>query len=244
MPGNFGDELGPLLVTLLTGRAVEWAAPGDCDLAAVGSILAQVSREAGRAGRQAPLPVWGSGLIGPDPAPLHPSLVPLALRGALTRDLLGLPPLPLGDPGILAPALVPRGPLRRRWGIVPHFSQRNLPLVRDLAARPGCTLIDPTAPPLDVLARIASCEAILSSSLHGLIVADGYGIPCRWLDLPSHDAHRFKFDDYRSGVGRPPFDEIGPEAAGQGGGTGDPPAPFALPQDAGATLAAVLTAAL
>ena len=46
---------------------------------------------------------------------------------------------------------------------------------------------------------IASCEVVLSQSLHGLIVADALGVPNVWI-APTGDmvGGRFKFDDYFS----------------------------------------------
>ncbi|MCZ0961033.1 glycosyltransferase family 2 protein [Paracoccus benzoatiresistens] len=205
---NFGDDLGPLVVRHLIGRDVEWARAGDCDLATIGSILSQVSRDAARTGRQSDLLVWGSGLMETDPAPLHPSLVTLAVRGELTRDTLQLGQLPLGDPGIFAADVVPAGRRSHRWGIVPHYSHRNSREIRALAKERGCILIDPTDEPAKVLRDISACEAILSSSLHGLIVADSYNLPCCWLNIASHKSHEFKFADYCSGVERWPFDEV------------------------------------
>ncbi|WP_207100517.1 glycosyltransferase family 2 protein [Paracoccus shandongensis] len=212
---NFGDDLGPLVVKQLTGREIEWAAAADCDLASVGSILSQVSRDAARNARKSSILVWGSGLITNDPSPLHRSLDLLAIRGELTRDTLGLPDLPLGDPGIFAADVVPAGAREYAWGIVPHYSQRRSKEIRDLAKAHDCLLIDPTNDPVKVLRDISSCEAILSSSLHGLIVADSYGIPCCWLNVPSHKSHEFKFADYCSGVRRWNFDEVSLERASE-----------------------------
>lgn len=210
---NFGDDLGPMVVRYLTGRDVEWAAAGKCDLASIGSILSQVSRDATRHKRDSKLLVWGSGLIEPNPTPLHHSLVPLAVRGGLTRDTLQLGELPMGDPGIFAADIVPPSKRVYRWGIVPHYSQRNAPEIKALAKEHGCVLIDPTNDPDKVLSYISACASILSSSLHGLIVADSYGLPCCWLNVPSHKSHEFKFMDYCNGVNRRPFDVVGLEEA-------------------------------
>lgn len=204
--GNFGDELGPLIVSKISGRTTEWADAADCDLASIGSILSQVSKSAARADRSSELLVWGSGLIEEDITKLHPSLSPLAVRGEYTRDALGLSQsLPLGDPGILSDLLVPQQPKRYKWGVVPHFTHRNNEFIKQAAKQENCVLIDPTAPPLDVLALISSCDAVVSSSLHGLIVADSFGVPCVWLDIESHKSHHYKFADYCSGVNRPAF---------------------------------------
>lgn len=55
----------------------------------------------------------------------------------------------------------------------------------------------------DVIDDIASCDAILSSSLHGLIVAEAYGIPNVWIEFgkPLIGGH-FKFHDFFLSIGR------------------------------------------
>jgi hypothetical protein len=77
-------------------------------------------------------------------------------------------------------------------------------------ATPHARLINVRDP--DVLATvrtIASCDFVVSSSLHGLIAADAFGIPnvwVRWSDRVAGGS--WKFLDYFRSVGRP---ERGPE---------------------------------
>lgn len=207
--GNFGDELGPLVVSYLTGRPSRYAEPADCDLASIGSILSQVSKQAARSCRSSDLFIWGSGLIEEDIHQLYSCLKPLAVRGQSTRDALGLrDDLPLGDPGILSSRLVKAQKKKHKWGIVPHFSHRKSKSILEIARENKCLLIDPTDPAEKVLKAISSCYGIVSSSLHGLIVADSYSIPCVWLDIKSHKSHDYKFADYCSGVARDQFYKV------------------------------------
>ncbi len=46
------------------------------------------------------------------------------------------------------------------------------------------------------LTEILSCEKIVSSSLHGIILADAYGIPSAWLSSTTPKGLEFKFYDY------------------------------------------------
>jgi pyruvyltransferase len=66
--------------------------------------------------------------------------------------------------------------------------------------RKDLIVIDVQQQPLEVFTKIDSCRYILSSSLHGLIVADSLGIPNAWLDAPDLIGGRFKFDDYYSAL--------------------------------------------
>lgn len=63
-------------------------------------------------------------------------------------------------------------------GIIPHFKEQDHPLVKKLHDYyDNSIVIDLTEPPKTVVETIGSCEYILSSSLHGLIVADSFHIP-------------------------------------------------------------------
>jgi len=48
----------------------------------------------------------------------------------------------------------------------------------------------------ETLTGILSCEKILSSSLHGIILADAYGISSAWLRSSTPKGLEFKFYDY------------------------------------------------
>ena len=63
--------------------------------------------------------------------------------------------------------------------------------------------------PLDrwstVIRRISQAGLVISSSLHGLVVADAFGIPCTYLRL-SEEENILKYEDYVLGVGRKRLD--------------------------------------
>ena len=56
----------------------------------------------------------------------------------------------------------------------------------------------------DIIDKICSCEFIVSSSLHGLIVSDSYNVPNLWASFPKDNINGglFKYKDYFSSVGR------------------------------------------
>jgi hypothetical protein len=61
-------------------------------------------------------------------------------------------------------------------------------------------LIDPQGPVDLVLEQISSSETVVASSLHGLITADAYGIPCIWAAARYKfvGTGDFKYQDYQS----------------------------------------------
>lgn len=131
----------------------------------------------------------------------------VSLRGPLTWDLLSRPDvLTLGDPGILARALVAKSSIRveRDWpsgtdfALVPHFSEADYYLSR----YPNLSIIDPRQHPLEVCAQIQQVGQVFSSSLHGIVVADSFGIPSVWLERLNGSHGHHKFIDYFLSVGR------------------------------------------
>jgi hypothetical protein len=187
---NFGDALTPWLIERLGGRTPRFVPhdhPGP-RLMVTGSI-------AGLAGPGAT--VWGAGLMWRNEA-LSPHARWLAVRGPLTRAQVlasgGCCPAVWGDPALLLPRLhvPPAGP-RRGIGFVPHFSDRaRLPV--GWAEAQGLRLVDLQTGIEPVIDAIATCEWVVSTSLHGLIVAHAYGVPAVWAqlrDLPSGDGVKF-----------------------------------------------------
>ncbi|BBH46215.1 exopolysaccharide glucosyl ketal-pyruvate-transferase [Pseudomonas sp. KU43P] len=192
-----------MIVERVSHRKVVYSGVKDADIIAIGSILDR-TRKAKIFGFPRRLHVWGAG--SGKPLDIYSSRHHYhALRGekckAQIRGLKGSPVL--GDPGLLAPLLVKKPSTKKtRIGIVPHISQRNSPAIAYLLSRnPGARIIDVCAPVKHVLEAIASCDFVLSSSLHGLIVADAYGVPNQWLCLERNPHWEFKFQDYYSGIG-------------------------------------------
>lgn len=129
-----------------------------------------------------------------------------AVRGPLTREYIlnnlkiDCPKI-YGDPALLLPQLFPelkRKP-KRTIGIIPHIKDINL-----FAENPN--LISPSDDWKKVVKQILECKFIISSSLHGLIVAEAFGIPARWLNnksLPSYEKEgTFKYNDYYASTNR------------------------------------------
>jgi hypothetical protein len=190
---NFGDDLTRWLLPRY-GIIPMHRPSADARLIAVGSILEALSPDYDGA-------IWGSGLILDREYPLPHAKV-LALRGHLTRERVGADAdVPLGDPGILVARRLRRPSARWDVGLVPHLDHRSHARFRSLAATPGVSVrvIDVRRSAPQAVREIAACRAIVSTSLHGLITADSYGIPATWTRLdPELGGGDFKFRDYES----------------------------------------------
>lgn len=200
---NFGDALSPMIVGHLAGRDVRHAGPRRADMFAVGSMLQVVRRNFDDPRDGAPLVVWGTGLLRPVNGTKFLDHVDVRLvRGPVTAALLGLKVRQFGDPGLLADEVVPfKGERGDRIGIVPHHLGADAPQIKALVASdPAYLLIDPRDNPEAVCRQIASCAHVFASSLHGLIVADAYGIPNTWFS--PQDQGWLKYHDYAASVGR------------------------------------------
>jgi hypothetical protein len=191
---NFGDDINPSYFEATTDRGVRFAADRrQPHLLGAGSILERAT---------AASIVCGSGFL-ERPAgavPLPRRLV--AVRGERSLAAFRSPgDVLLGDPLVLVDAFVTPQSKRHRFGIVPHVC--SVDRWRGLNAG-RLHFIDPAADPWHVIREIASCETVLSQSLHGLIVADALGVPNAWITpAATMQGGRFKFDDYFSTLADP-----------------------------------------
>lgn len=194
---NFGDLLGPMIVRRMVERANMMTSGRRRRerLLSVGSIMSLAADGD---------VIWGTGVNGKT-ADADYSFVHLdvrALRGPLTREFLqrrGIEsPEVYGDPALLIPELFPEWATaatmkKRRVGVVPNF--HDLSSMRE---HPG--LISPLRSPREVITDILQSETIIASSLHGVILAEAFGIPA--VALASRVEPPFKYHDYYQGTGR------------------------------------------
>ena len=203
---NFGDELSLDIVSKLLEKAGGRAAPlvNRCAdyrrysrrLLAIGSILHKCQRGD---------VVWGSGINGKRSAYEYDfTRVDLrAVRGPLTRRMVlangGRCPEIYGDPGLLVADLFPEIKQHKERPI--EFSVSLIPNINDMTILDGSNqnvrdlhIISPTKSWRQVAMEIQASEFVVSSSLHGIILADVFGVKCR--PLLSLFESLFKFEDY------------------------------------------------
>ncbi|MCE8031830.1 MAG: polysaccharide pyruvyl transferase family protein [Halomonas sp.] len=198
---NVGDALTPYLIEKLTGKVAYRVRSNTVDhLLGVGSIMHLAKRRS---------LVWGSGIIDPEWLPGRDVLESarfFAVRGRLTLELLAangadVATVALGDPALVMPQLYcpKRRSTKYRIGLVPHYADREAPMVRYMASQSGVRLIDVRQQPEPFIDAICECETVVSSSLHGLILSDGYCIPNLWVRFSDGlIGGEFKFHDYYS----------------------------------------------
>lgn len=203
---NFGDSIGPWVISAYSGRPAVNArfmkVPGRT-LVSVGSVIQMVKRPNAD--------IWGSGLIREVNEKHLNDLTQLkgvrvhAVRGKLTHAQLTSQlgwdvPEVFGDPALLLPRVY--SPTRGNAGssgvsFVPHYSHRKW--LGELSTD-GVNVVDVRNDLTTVIDQIAGSEICVSTSLHGLIIAQAYGVPWVWLNVTDEAlaGARFKFDDYFS----------------------------------------------
>jgi pyruvyltransferase len=182
---NFGDTLTPVILEHFSGKRVRFSKrPGK--MLAVGSVIDRA--------KDGDI-IWGTGLIRDEQLPL-PNVSAFAVRGPLTARNCRLQTEIYGDPAILLPLLYnPRKEKKHRVGVIPHYVDKDL--VR------GEHVINIEAPWRQIIDSVLECEKIVSSSLHGIIAAEAYGIPAEWKLFSNRIiGGEFKFHDYLLGTGR------------------------------------------
>lgn len=156
--------------------------------------------------------IWGTGsMYGGTKNIIHPKEV-CAVRGPLTRQLLierGIScPEIYGDPALLLPIVYcPPKTKKYRIGLIPHYIDYDLDNVKSFCEKNGNSIC--LIPMQDytnwksVVDDICSCDFIISSSLHGMILSDAYNVPNVWIQLSDNiTGGYFKFHDYFASVGR------------------------------------------
>lgn len=202
---NFGDELTPVILEhFIPDEDIELAQRKERGkVLGVGSIMAAL--EPGDT-------VWGSGSNQPGRKYNGRGCKILAVRGPLTaKQIVGAPKgVVYGDPALLLPLIYdPKVKKTHKVGILPHYVDKREALKKHNTQEGFATGEEKFIDILDdwrkVIEEVKSCEKIISSSLHGIICAEAYGIPAVWTKYDTSSKIRggdFKYQDYFLGTGR------------------------------------------
>jgi pyruvyltransferase len=202
---NLGDALNPAIIQYLTGAIAQNA---DRILVTghrpvfyfMGSILDNLAYSQAI--------VCGAGFKSASANLLRLPANILAVRGELTRKRflsLGVScPEVYCDPGLFVSDLFKfeKNP-KYDVGIVPHIVDKSIASkVKIVSNKFSYIYLDIESEPASFFEQLASCRYIASSSLHGLIFAESYGIPSLRLKYSEFIAGGdFKYDDFYSSVG-------------------------------------------
>lgn len=152
--------------------------------------------------------VWGTGCIyNSNKFKINPSKI-LCVRGPLTENILksighkcnGL----YGDPALLFNKYFPmKNNINKnfKFGIIPHMSEINNDNVDSLKKLDCVKVINIEDNFYKVIDNVRECEVVMSSSLHGLALADMLNIPNVWVRFSDEfPGENFKFNDYYSAI--------------------------------------------
>ena len=194
---NVGDTLTPVIMEHFTDYKLERVnaeTPGK--LIAVGSTMTSLCK-----GDTA----WGTGIMR-ETDTFHDvsDCRFLAVRGKLTEKILGVDVGVYGDPALLLPLMYGVYKTKtHRIGIIPHYAEKDESVFSELSKQEGSKIIDVNYNWELFIDEIVSCEEVISSSLHGIVIAEAYEIPATWIKPTAKVAgDGFKFKDYLTGTGR------------------------------------------
>lgn len=196
---NFGDKLTPYLIEKISGKKCIWSPPESDILkcAVTGSILNWEMKNA---------IAWGVGLASRED---HVKIEKIAMvRGEISKYISILEgvqnEIVVGDPALLLPIYyTPKVEKKYKLGIFPHYIDSDVIVYNLLNRIPNDVVIiyalDDIEKTIDL---ICSCERVISSSLHGLVVADAYRIQSKWVKFSDRIlGDGTKYMDYYSSIG-------------------------------------------
>jgi pyruvyltransferase len=194
---NFGDHLSRVVAAAVAaerGLTFEDEVTEHRRLLAIGSILhLSATGDA----------IWGTGINGKIPLEEIKAerLAIYAVRGPKTaatlRELGFTVPEVFGDPALLVPRY-----FGKRFTITTTRDYIFIPNLNDLQEhRFAPNLVSPLMGWNRCIEEICRSKLVIASSLHGIILAEAFGIPARYVRLSEIES-RFKYDDYAQGTGR------------------------------------------
>lgn len=189
-PGNLGDILTPLILKHFN---IPYTHSRNFEAISTGSIV-KVAKPG--------TIVLGSGIISRRDYAC-PEADYRFVRGPYTRQQVlsfgGTCPEIYGDPAMLMPLIVDPEPKLYDVGIIPHYTHYE-----QIKERYPKNLVIKlrTNDCVATIKQITQCRHIVSSSLHGIILAHAYGIPVAWAEFdPGLKGDGIKFLDHYASVG-------------------------------------------
>ncbi len=147
--------------------------------------------------------IWGSGII--SRTDFIEGGTFYAVRGFKTiarlKELGLKAPSVVGDPALLLPLVYnTKTEKKYKLGIIPHYIDYKL--IKNNIVNKDVLIIDFKNCEIEhVIRQILSCETVISSSLHGIIVSHAYDIPALWFKFSNNlFGDDIKFYDYFSSV--------------------------------------------
>jgi len=199
---NFGDYLSDFIVEGVTKKKVVYTQLEKADLVAIGSIMSFLDNTWHK------VKVWGTGHMYDKDLPVtNINVEILALRGHLSlAKYPNIRNIPLGDPALLTSRYIKPSKYKlNKVGVIPHYIDKEDPRIHALKNDPRFMVINVFDSPIRVAKDISSCKFVISSSLHGVIVAHSYLVPAAWVELSNKVlGDGFKFRDYYSVFDVPP----------------------------------------
>lgn len=206
---NLGDDLNLYLIKLISKRhiipynysIISRILKNKTIYSCIGSILSSADSRT---------IIWGSGAIENKLPTNFKCKAVYSIRGPLSYKLLRnqniTVPQIYGDPVILISQFYkPIIKKKYKIGIIPHYIDEQNPLFKEYLNISNIKIISMHnySSWKETINTINECEFILSSSLHGLIIADSYGIPNIWCKFSEKVYGKdFKFYDYFGSVNR------------------------------------------
>lgn len=212
---NWGDDVNSVLVELINPslkaipRLYSFNFRRKKDYVCIGSIITWMTTPRSV--------IWGSGVQLPEKEITYKGKVikphkVLAVRGPLTREYLlkrniECPEI-YGDPALLFPRYYQSPALEKKkykYGVIPHFKDKKSISLQKFIDNEDFHIIDiqDFKDWRNFIDQINACEFIISSSLHGIIIADAYNVPNCWVEFDRINLKRFTFQDYFVSVQKP-----------------------------------------
>ena len=200
---NVGDALNPYILKHLTNKNIirlNDLHNNDTHLFMIGSILNRINSNS---------IVWGTGAMYSNIKFNNIKPIIHAVRGPLTRKVLlnnniDCPTI-YGDPALLTSKFYKTNITKKyKIGLIPHYVDFNNKFILKYKHDNNIKILNiATTNIVEFINSMLECEIIISSSLHGLILADSFNLKSYWIKLSNLICGGdFKFIDYYNSIHR------------------------------------------